>query len=103
LPRKLAQAHPHIDPDFKTATYGDAAPRKCRQLNKLMPHDFLVFYCGLAPFPPDDIARLFVIGYFSVKAVHRVSARDVETRRKLRHRFGTPLTSFSVRPTGSSC
>ncbi len=88
LPRKLAQAHPHIDPDFKAATYGDAAPRKCRQIGRLMPHDILVFYCGLAPFPPDDISRLFVIGYLRVKAVHRVSARDLETRRKLQHRFG---------------
>ena len=88
LPRKLAQAHPHIDPDFKTATYGDAAPRKRRQLSRLMPHDILVFYCGLAPFPPDEVARLFAIGYLRVKAVHRLSARDVGTRRKLRHRLG---------------
>jgi hypothetical protein len=88
LPRKLAQAHPHIDPDFRAATYGDAAPRKCRQLNKLIPHDILVFYCGLTPYPPDDMPRLFAIGYFRVKAVHRVSARDGEARRKLQYRFG---------------
>ena len=53
-----------------------------------MPHDILVFYCGLAPFPPGDISRLFAIGYLRMKAVHRVSARDLETRRKLQHRFG---------------
>jgi hypothetical protein len=88
LPRKLAQAHPHIDPDFRAATYGDAAPRKCRQLNKLIPHDILVFYCGLTPYPPDGMPRLFAIGYFRVKAVHRVSARDGEARRKLQYRFG---------------
>jgi hypothetical protein len=57
LPRKVAQAYPHIDPDFRAATHGDAAPRKCRKLNKLMPRDILVFY-------------------FRVKAVHRVSARS---------------------------
>jgi hypothetical protein len=46
LPRKLAQAYPHTILISGLRTYGDAAPRNCRQLNKLIPHDILVFYCG---------------------------------------------------------
>jgi hypothetical protein len=56
-----------------------------------MPHDILVFYCGLTPYPPDGMPRLFAIGYFRVKAVHRVSARDGEARRKLQYRFGNTV------------
>ncbi len=88
LPRKLADVHPHVDPDFETATYGDAAPRKCRQLSKLAPGDILVFYCGLAPYPPDDIPRLFVIGYLGVKKIHRIAACDDKAHQALQHRFG---------------
>ncbi len=84
LPRRLANVRPHVDPDFKTATYGDAAPRKCRQLNKLLPGDILMFYCGLALFPPIDVPRLFVIGYLYVKQVHCLTA---QTWGQLWHRF----------------
>ncbi len=88
LPRKLAEARPHVDPDFATATYGDAAPRKCGQLSKLNPGDFLVFYCGLTPYPSGDVPRLFVIGYLQVRTIHRIAACDKKTWRGLQHRFG---------------
>jgi hypothetical protein len=52
LPRRLADRRPHIDPDFDAWTYGDAAPRKRRQLLHLSPGDLLLFYAGLAPVPP---------------------------------------------------
>ncbi len=77
LPRKLAALHPHIDPDFKAGTYGDAAPRKRRQLGRLIPGDILVFYCGLAPSPPIDAPRLFAIGYLCVKQIHALTASDI--------------------------
>ncbi len=88
LPSKLAELHPHIDPDFKTAVYGDIAPHKRRQLAKLIPGDVLVFYCGLMPFPPIDFPRLFAVGYLYVKQVHELTASDIKSGRTLRHHFG---------------
>jgi hypothetical protein len=87
LPARLAERHPHIDPDFQTATYGDAAPRKRAQLLRLAAGDLLVFYAGLAPDPPEDRARLFAVGSLRVKQVHRLSARDID-RSDLQRRFG---------------
>lgn len=88
LPARLAGLHPHIDPDFHAMTYGDAAPRKRFQLNRLCPGDLLVFYAGLTPVPPVDTPRLFVVGYLEVKNVHRLTASDVRFNRDLRSRFG---------------
>ncbi len=88
LPRRLAHVPPHVDPDFETATYGDAAPRKRRQLSKLERNDLLVFYCGLASQPPGDRPRLFAIGYLRVKRVYQVNRSNVVTRRRLENRFG---------------
>ncbi|MDE2166749.1 MAG: hypothetical protein KGJ66_10500 [Alphaproteobacteria bacterium] len=88
LPARLAGLHPHIDPDFRAMTYGDAAPRKRTQLNRLCPGDLLVFYAGLTPVPPVDTPRLFVVGYLEVKNVHRLTASDVRFNRDLRSRFG---------------
>lgn len=87
LPRRLAGAHPHVDPDFQSVTYGDALLRKRRQLSQVQPHDLLVFYCGLAPFPLEDRPRLFIIGYFEVKKVHSFQASAIETDPGLRSRF----------------
>lgn len=87
LPARLAQRHPHIDPDFRTATYGDAAPQKRRQLLRLAPGDLLVFYAGLSPRPPEDNPRLFAIGLLHVSKVHHLRPVDLE-RRDLRQRFG---------------
>ncbi len=87
FPARLAKRHPHIDPDFKTATYGDAARRKRQQLLRLSPGDVLLFYTGLAPRPPEDRPRLFAIGALHVRHVHHVRPRDL-TRRDLQQRFG---------------
>lgn len=87
LPRKLAALYPHIDPDFGTAIYGDAAPRKRRQLGKLMRGDVLVFYCGLVPSQSTDAPRLFAIGYLLVKGVHKLTASDLKKRSAVRRRF----------------
>ncbi len=87
LPPRLARQHPHIDPDFKTATYGDAAPRKRQLLLRLGPGDLLVFYAGLEPSPAEDRARLFAIGSLAVKKVYELSSRDIG-RASLRQRFG---------------
>ena len=87
LPARFAKRHPHIDPDFKTATYGDAAPRKRQQLLRLSPCDILLFYAGLAPRPPEDRPRLFAIGALHVRHVHHVRPRDL-ARRDLQQRFG---------------
>jgi hypothetical protein len=87
LPARLAGRHPHIDPDFKSATYGDAAPRKRQQLLRLNSGDLLVFYAGLATWPSEDMPRLFAIGFLYVKQVHQLSSRDID-RSNLRRRFG---------------
>ncbi|GEM_PF-423201 len=97
LPPRLAHRRPHIDPDFETATYGDAAARKRAQLARLQAGDLLVFYSGLMPDPPDDGPRLHAIGYLAVKQVHRLSAADMRRDRTLRRRFGT-TAHFRRRP-----
>lgn len=88
LPRRIAGRHPHADPDFDTFTYGDAAPRKRRQLLRLAPGDLLVFYAGLTPWSAEDIPRLFVIGWLAVKEVHDLGAPQIRTDPELRRRFG---------------
>ncbi|HEU5274262.1 MAG TPA: hypothetical protein VFU97_11420 [Xanthobacteraceae bacterium] len=87
LPARLAGRPPHIDPDFSTATYGDAAPRKRQQLFHLTPGDLLVFYTGLSPRPPEDQPKLFAIGYITVRRVHDLRAGDLG-HPDLRRRFG---------------
>lgn len=88
LPPRLASRRPHIDPDFDAIIYGDALPRKRSQLGRLAPRDLLVFYSGLAPYPADDVPRLFVIGFFVVKRVYRLTAADIRGDNDLRRRFG---------------
>lgn len=71
LPKRLLNQKPHIDPEFKTFTYGDPTHKR-RQLKKLKPGDLLVFYAGLEPDPryKMDTPRLFIIGYFTVKSIY---------------------------------
>jgi hypothetical protein len=86
LPARLAGLRPHVDPDFSTVTYGDAAPRKRQQLLRLDRGDLLVFYAGLLPRPPEDRSKLCAIGYITVRCVHNLSARDLD-RPDLRRQF----------------
>jgi hypothetical protein len=87
LPARLAGCHPHVDPDFATRSYGDAAPRKRRQLLRLAPGDLLVFYGGLAPVGGEDRPRLFAIGSLRVRQVHHLRPRDIG-RGDLQEKFG---------------
>lgn len=88
LPPRIASLAPHVDPDFTSFAYGDAAPRKRNQLLRLGPGDLLVFYSGLMPWPIEDIPRLFTIGWFEVRQVHNLTAHDISTNEKLNSRFG---------------
>lgn len=60
----------HYDPEFETFTYGEPSEPKRSQLLRMSPGDLVVFYAG---FQGPDIAKgtCFVIGYLSVRAIHR--------------------------------
>lgn len=88
IPSRVSGLPAHLDPDFDALTYGDAAPRKRRQLSRLEPGDLLVFYAGFAPRPPQDMPRLFVLGWFEVAEAHSLNAHQIRTDRKLSARFG---------------
>lgn len=80
----------HLDPEFKTFTYGDPTPPK-RGLRRLEPGDFLVFYCGLEGWDFSSQPALYLIGYFEVEIAGL--ARDFSTS-KLRSLLGE---NFHVR------
>jgi len=65
----------HYDPEFETFTYGEPSEPKRSQLLRLTPGDHLVFYSG---FQGPDIAKgtCFVIGYLSVRAIHRAPMNE---------------------------
>ena len=86
----------HVDPEFKTFTYGDPTVPK-RGLRRLQPGDLLVFYAGLNPW--DTVAgfspgadALYLIGYFEV--VYVGFASDLEPVRDIEHDFAE---NFHVR------
>jgi hypothetical protein len=67
--RRQAKAHRqamHVDPEFKTYTYGDPTAPK-RGLTKLQPGDLLVFYAGLEGWGFDCAPALYLVGCFRVK------------------------------------
>jgi hypothetical protein len=88
VPRRIADRPAHIDPDFDAFTYGDAALHKRRQLLRLEPGDLLVFYAGFEPWPPQDIPRLFILGWLDVRASYSLTAQELRGDRALRARFG---------------
>jgi hypothetical protein len=61
----------HYDPEFRTFTYGD--PGKRGQLLRLRRDDILAFTAGLRPPTQRRGSRLYVVGYFTVQAVHDVA------------------------------
>lgn len=65
----------HYDPEFETFTYGEPSEPKRSQLLRLTAGDRLVFYSG---FQGPDIAKgtCFVIGYLTVRAVHRAPINE---------------------------
>lgn len=92
----MADQHVHVDPEFETFTYGDPTAPK-RSLRKLMPGDFLVFYCGMQAWDSvsgwkrDCRPALYLVGYFEVKLAGM--ARDFD-RSLLATEFGE---NFHVR------
>jgi hypothetical protein len=56
----------HVDPEFKTFTYGDPTRPK-RRLRDLKQGDMLVFYCSLKRWPHGAEHALYLIGYFEVE------------------------------------
>jgi hypothetical protein len=77
---------PHIDPEFGTYTYGDPTQKRT-QLARLQEDDLLVFYAGLRPYDYQDSPRLFVVGYFTVDAVHDLEEMSVAERRSVLDRL----------------
>jgi hypothetical protein len=68
----IRQKHVHLDPEFKTFTYGDPTSPK-RSLRELAQGDYLIFYCGLQKWD-EDFGRwnerrpgLYIVGYFVVE------------------------------------
>ena len=94
--KRMEDQHIHVDPEFTTYTYGDPTQPK-RSLRKLMPGDFLVFYCGLQEWDSergwnrDHRPALYLAGFFEVAIAGR--AGDF-TNNVLRSEFGK---NFHVR------
>jgi hypothetical protein len=68
---RMATQPVHLDPEFKTYTYGDATSPK-QSLARLIAGDFLVFCCGLQQWDSirkafDGQPALYVVGYFEVE------------------------------------
>lgn len=55
----------HVDPEFKTYTYGDPTLPK-KGLRHLTRGDLLIFYAGLEGFDFLSAPALYIIGYFEV-------------------------------------
>lgn len=79
LPGALSTANTHLDPDFKTLTYGDKVPRGER-IAELRAGDVVVFYSGLRPCRPCEHRLVYaLIGLFRVRDVLRL--KDVPESR----------------------
>lgn len=94
----------HLDPEFKTYTYGDPT-RKRSQLAELTEDDLLIFYAGLQPEDSESHPRLYVIGYFTVDTVHKLDDKTPTERAELfdqlsdnAHVKRTKLTPASKHP-----
>jgi len=72
--QKIRDMPIHCDPEFETFTYGDPTRPKSG-LGRLLPGDFLVFYCGLQGWDFESPPALYLLGYFDVCRV--VNAADI--------------------------
>ena len=74
----------HYDPEFETFTYGEPSEPKRSQLLRLTAGDYLVFYSGLQG---SEITKgtCFVIGYLSVRAIHRAPMNECWPPASLEH------------------
>lgn len=69
LPVKLKNQIVHLDPEFKTFTYGDPTRTKRAALKKLEKNDLLIFYLGGKKQNKPFEAGCFIFGYFVVDKV----------------------------------
>lgn len=74
----------HYDPEFEIFTYGEPSEPKRSQLLRLNAGDHLVFYSG---FQGSSIEKgtCFVIGYLSVRAIHRAPMNEPWPPASLEH------------------
>ena len=68
LPLRLRNKVLHLDPEFKTFTYGDPTRTKRAALNKLEKNDLLIFYLGGKKQDSFEVG-CFIFGYFVVDKV----------------------------------
>jgi Nucleotide modification associated domain 3 len=66
--QRMAHQPMHVDPEFKTFTYGDPTPPK-KGLRHLTEGDLLVFYAGLEGWDFDAPPALFIIGFFEIELI----------------------------------
>jgi len=73
----------HMDPEFRTFTYGDPTPRKST-LTKLNKGDYLIFYAGFQPWNrSNEESGLYIVGYFVIdKSVNVNNINEYETIKK---------------------
>ena len=74
VPARYSGGPAHYDPEFETFTYGDPTKYKRGQLLRLTRGDLLVFYAGLRALSQRRGSRLYLIGYFTIEAVHHCDA-----------------------------
>ena len=73
LPKKIHKKKIHLDPEFKTFTYGEPGRQKRASLLKLKKNDLLVFYLGgKMQVDPEDQKEIgcYIFGYFIVDKVY---------------------------------
>lgn len=98
LPKEVVSRKIHLDPEFTTFTYGDVG-RKAGYLLKLEPGDILAFYAGLTPHKGSEHPEfLYIIGYFTVKAVLNFKNYHINEIRKIRRQY--PDNSHPKRDSG---
>jgi hypothetical protein len=74
----------HHDPKFEPSyTYGEVGTKKRQSLRKLTNGDLLVFYSSLRPRTDLGSIRLYIIGYFTVDAVHDLEELTPEEREEI--------------------
>jgi hypothetical protein len=75
LPRDLAAANMHLDPDFDHLTYGDSGIRRGRGLTELGRGDVVVFYSSLRPVAPCPHRLVYaLVGLYAVAESVRVES-----------------------------
>ena len=87
VPNKIKNEIMHFDPEFDTFTYGDSTSKR-KFLLKLKKNDLLVFYAGLTPYENDKCPDgLYIIGYFTVKAIVDFNDLSDEETQKYSEKF----------------